>query len=94
MVPALALGRARHDERRRLLEPTPRPDSWRTARASARRRAAATSCARPRFVVHAERPILAALPQNDLHAFSERLDFQPQPHQQLSTLVWRMKWKD
>ena len=44
--------------------------------------------------MHAERPILALYRQNDLYAFSERLDFQPQPHQQLNTLVWRMKWKD
>ena len=35
-------------------------------------------------LVHAERPILALYRQNDLYAFSERLDFQPQPHQ-LST---------
>ena len=46
------------------------------------------------LLVHADRPILALYRQNDLHAFSERLDFQPQPHQQFNTLVWRMKWKD
>lgn len=45
-------------------------------------------------LVHADRPILALYRQQDLHAFSERLDFQPQPHQQLNTLVWRMRWKD
>lgn len=45
-------------------------------------------------LVHADRPILALYHPNDLYAFSDRLDFQPQPHQQFQVLVWRMKWKD
>jgi hypothetical protein len=45
-------------------------------------------------LVHADRPILALCRPNDLYAFSERLDFRPEPHQQFQVLVWRMRWKD
>jgi peptide/nickel transport system substrate-binding protein len=44
------------------------------------------------LLVHADRPILVLYRQNDLHAFSEDLDFRPQPHEQFNTLLWRMRW--
>jgi peptide/nickel transport system substrate-binding protein len=45
-------------------------------------------------LVHAERPILPLYRENDLYAFTTALDYEPQPHQQFSTPLERMRWKD
>jgi peptide/nickel transport system substrate-binding protein len=45
-------------------------------------------------LVRSERPILPLYRANDLYAFSDRLDFQPEPNQWWHTPLWRMRWNN
>jgi peptide/nickel transport system substrate-binding protein len=45
-------------------------------------------------LVRAERPIVPLYRQHDLYAFSETLDFRPEPRRQFSTILRRMRWRD
>ncbi len=65
-------------------------DQFSRERVEARRAALLRKAA---AVIHAERPIVPLYRQNDLYAFSDFLDYQPQPHQQFSVPLLRMKWK-
>jgi peptide/nickel transport system substrate-binding protein len=44
-------------------------------------------------LIHGNRPVLPLYRENDLYAFSDRLDYRPEPFEQFSTVLERMKWR-